>query len=94
MTHNCIVQSRIAEVAGDVSNWTEDIGKMLVAMLTSDSDDVVEASIDSLHSIAQSSPDRLQKAVVSQALEAVRPQKSPLVATVLESLKRRISGPL
>lgn len=86
-----MAQARIAEVASETANWSADISKMLVAMLSSNSPDVVEASLDSLNSICQLSPDRLNGKDLRLALDRVTPSDT-VVARVLESLKQRVDA--
>lgn len=86
-----LVQTRIAEVASEVRNWTHSIGAMLLEMLSSDDDDVVEASIDSLNSISQQNPNRLRDPAFKQALQRLDVADA-VVTRVLQSLQRNLSN--
>ena len=84
-----VVQVRLAEIAADVEVESPSIIAMLVDMLSSKDEDVVEATVDSLNSIVQQSPSRIANIQLEPLLSAVNPRDA-VVARVLESLRRRV----
>lgn len=88
--YDSTVQTRIAEVASEVPEWTHSIGTMLLEMLSSDNDDVVEASLDSLNSISQQDPERLKNPAFQHALQNVDVADA-VVTRVLQSLQKNLS---
>jgi hypothetical protein len=90
MTLEPTVQARIAEVTSGITNWTDDIGELLVAMLSSASTEVLEATVDSLNSIAQVSSERLRGTAISQAFRRVTP-RDRIMEKVIESLNKHLT---
>ena len=82
-------QARLAEVASEVSTGAPSIPLMLIAMLSSSDSEVVEASLDSLNSISQSSPERFGGLDIGPALDKIKPAGNAC-ASILESLRRRV----
>jgi hypothetical protein len=85
-----LCQARLAQISSEISADTPSVIQMLVAMLSSSDSEVVEASLDSLNSICQLSPERLEKLDLRQALTNVKPVGKTFTI-VLESLKRRLT---
>lgn len=89
--YDVLVQARIAEVASEIESWVSDIETILIEMLSSRSDDVVEASIDSLNSIAQTDLNRLDPVMLRTRLSRLATPRSPVCNAVLESLIQKLS---
>lgn len=84
-----LVQVRLADVAGDVTSWHDEIGEMLVGMLKSDEPDVVEASVDSLHQQYQAAPQRFQREQLAESLKSVS-ARSGVAGLVLGELRKKL----
>ena len=89
MNYEPMVQERIAEIAGAITNFNSDTFQMLIAMLSSEIVDVVERSIDSLNSIAQLTPEYLDMKKIERALEGIEPNDH-VIGGILNCLKRII----
>ncbi|MEI8019593.1 MAG: hypothetical protein WCH39_15415 [Schlesneria sp.] len=85
-----LCQTRLAEVASEVSIQTPSVAEILVSMLSSNNSEVVEASLDSLNSICERLPECLERLDIGTALANVVPGGKCCVI-VLESLKRKVS---
>jgi hypothetical protein len=83
-----VCQTRLAEVSSEMPIEVTAVAEMLLAMLSSSISEVVEASLDSLNSICQRSPDIFNRLDIGNALANIVPV-SKSCAIVLESLKRR-----
>ncbi|UUO07697.1 hypothetical protein M4951_05155 [Blastopirellula sp. J2-11] len=84
-----LVQARIAEVAGDVTPWRDEIGAMLISMLASDDPDVVEASVDSLHQQYQAVPQRFNREHLAESLKSVS-ARSGVAGIALGELRKKL----
>jgi hypothetical protein len=83
-----VAQARLAEVTSGLSIENPSIAEMLIDMLSSSNAEVMEASLDSLNSIVQQSPERLDGLEIGEVLESIVPT-GKLCAVLLESLKQK-----
>lgn len=85
-----VVQERIAEVAGETSKCSSEVVTMLVSMLSSDQEEVVSTSLDSLYSIYQYSPRLVDSQVLGRALDGLEPS-STVVSKILNLFRQALS---
>ncbi|CAM2070414.1 hypothetical protein SCOR_33885 [Sulfidibacter corallicola] len=82
-----LVQSRIAELISEISFWNDELFNMLLEMLRSDNREVSEASLDTLNSIVQTSPNKLDYKKIDKALQNIK-ERDIIFNTILRSLKK------
>lgn len=86
-----IAQTRFAEIASETSHLTDETMAMLLEMLSSDSPDIVEASIDSMNSISQNLIHRFDLDKTINLLKHSSPE-GRLAKIVLASLLTRLEN--
>lgn len=84
-------QIRMADICGDTRSASPEMVPMLLAMLRSESDQLREVSHDSLRSIFETHPARIDDQEVLSALRDFVP-RDHVVATILRDFKRRLSS--
>lgn len=88
-TYENNVQERIADVICDISNWNIYLGQILLELLRSHDNFLIQASIDTLNSISQKNLKSIDFLELRKELENLSAAKG-LFSIVLDSLKKKI----